>query len=225
MKAHLPVSEAEDTAAILCVEPLASSSSAPLLLLLLASTVDSSCCLFRKRRDLSGVRKAGSSNASWLSLSLSPSFYCSVTSSIFCFLCLPPASPSLLIPPLPFNFSPSFFLCVFKSIIFHTPFTPVWLFRVLSSVKRPSLLFSSSARLPASSFFCLSYQSEHRGKIVQCRRLEAKSTPAAAAPGRCLVIFFFKRQNRGSWSSHLLVSHSSSSSSVALYADCSQEDR
>ena len=109
MKAHLPVSEAEDTAAILCVEPLASSSSAPLLLLLLASTVDSSCCLFRKRRDLSGVRKAGSSNASWLSLSLSPSFYCSVSRSIFCFLCLLPASPSLLIPPLPFNFSPSFF--------------------------------------------------------------------------------------------------------------------
>lgn len=40
-KKHLPVSEAEDTAAILSVEPLASSSSGPLLRLLLASTVDS----------------------------------------------------------------------------------------------------------------------------------------------------------------------------------------
>lgn len=124
MKAHLPVSEAEDTAAILCVEPLASSSSAPLLLLLLASTVDSSCCLFRKRRDLSGVRNAGSSNASWLSLSLSPSFYCSATRCIFCFLCLPPASPSLLIPPLPFNFSPSFFFLFFKIYNLPHPLSP-----------------------------------------------------------------------------------------------------
>lgn len=49
MKTDLPVSEAEDTAAILCVEPLASSSSsAPLLLLLLASTVDSSPSLAQK---------------------------------------------------------------------------------------------------------------------------------------------------------------------------------
>lgn len=40
-RTDLPVSEAEDTAAILCVEPLASSSSPPLLLLLLGSTVDS----------------------------------------------------------------------------------------------------------------------------------------------------------------------------------------
>lgn len=49
MKTHLPESEAEDTAAILCVEPLASSSSTPLLLLLLVSTVDYSSCPFLQR--------------------------------------------------------------------------------------------------------------------------------------------------------------------------------
>lgn len=86
-------------------------------------------------------------------------------------------------------------------------------------------LRSQSSSPSSTPFFCLLYLSELREKIVQCRRLEAKSTPSAAAPIRCLFIFL--RENRGSCASHSLVSDgsSSSSSSVALYADCSQVDR
>lgn len=95
MKAHSPVSETEDTAAILCVEPLASSSSAPLLLLLRASTVDSSSCLFRERWLLSGMQKADNSNAS--ALPLRPSSHLALC------LLLAVSTPRLTSPHLIFN--------------------------------------------------------------------------------------------------------------------------
>lgn len=75
----------------------------------------------------------------------------------------------------------------------------------------------SSAAFPfllLPALLLLSYLSV-QAEGEDCAMQEAKSTPAAAAPERRLVIFF--RQNRGSCSSHWLVSHT-----AAAAPDCSQ---
>lgn len=114
------------------------------------------------------------------------------------FLCVPALSPSLSLSLL-------YLLC-------HSSSPP------LSSIplsSRPPLhthtspfslsIFYSSR--PPAPLFCLTsfiYLSKQRGEIVQCRRREVNTTPAAA-PGRCLIIL---SKNRGSCSSHSLISHS-----------------
>lgn len=211
LKSHLPVSEAEDTAAILCVEPLASSSSAPLLRLRLTSTVPSFFVPLQKATN--AELKCFPALAFTLTLIL---LQCS--HSIFSFLPLPLFISSYL------NLSfPSFFVICFLSHPLHLTVALPSLF--LYGYIHIYPLRSQSSSPSSTPFFCLLYLSELREKIVQCRRLEAKSTPSAAAPIRCLFIFL--RENRGSCASHSLVSDdsSSSSSSVALYADCSQVDR
>lgn len=209
MKTDLPVSEAEDTAAILCVEPLASSSSsAPLLLLLLASTVDSSPSLAQKAAYPEWRAKSWQLEC-FLALFSSLTLILLQCNSLYVLfpVCITTSVPFLMLPFLCHSTSPPRTCTRFRpllSIFLPSPCVPVLL-------------------------LCLIYLSERRGKTVQSKRREVKSTPAAAVPGRCLDIFLV-RQNRGSCSSHSTVSHSgggsgSSSSSVAVYADCSQEGR
>ena len=182
-KTHLPVSEAEDTAAILCVEPLASSSSAPLLRLLLASTVDSSSCLFRKRRILGGVRKGGSSNAPRLSPSLLPSFYCGVTH----YLSYVPLPPFLSSHPLCHSTS--------SSVLSYTPpQTTMALF--------PTLL-SSSVLVFQRSFLlsCLSVRTdgidcamqETGSQILPC---SSSSSSSSKMSRHFLFLFSFEAKQR-----------------------------
>lgn len=162
MRTHSPVSEAEDTAAILCVEPLASSSSAPRLLLLLASTVNLSPWIFRKRWSPSGMQNPG------LNAALQASLYCRAT----LYLWLPPT-------PFPSSYchstSPHLFYNQLSST--HPLLTDNSLFSPVFSTGAPYLVFC--AYLPA--------QAETR----DCATEEAKSSPAAAASGGCLVIFVF----------------------------------
>lgn len=178
MKTDLPVSEAEDTAAILCVEPLASSSSsAPLLLLLLASTADSSSSFAQKAMDPEWRAESWQLKC-FLALSFTPTLILLQCNSLYLLFPVCTTSVPFLIPP---------FLChstspLLSCIIFHTPLTPHFC---------PFLCIFSRLLLVFQCFsFCLIYLSEQRGKTVQSKRQEAKSTPAAAVPGRCLVIFF-----------------------------------
>lgn len=147
MKTHLPVSEAEDTAAILCVEPLASSSSAPLLLLLLDSTVATSSRLFRERWIRRVERRAGCSNASWLSRSPYPSFYCRVTQSVSCLLC-PPLPPILSSHILCHSTSRDLFTNQFSSL--SPTLHPLWLFLSFFCSCPPSFLSFLPALLSLS---------------------------------------------------------------------------
>lgn len=124
---------------------------------------------------------------------------------IFCSLCLP-------LPP----FLSSYLLCHSTS--------PHLFFNQLSSTPPPpppllhdGFFSPSSAAFPfllLPALLLLSYLSV-QAEGEDCAMQEAKSTPAAAAPERRLVIFF--RQNRGSCSSHWLVSHT-----AAAAPDCSQ---
>jgi len=177
---------------------------------------------FRKRRVLSGVRTAGSSNASRLSLSPSPSFYCSVAHSTLCCPCLPPASLSLSsyplchAPSLPPSSFPFYLSSLFKEIICYPSTAP----HPTLALYRPSLCSFSPGSVSR-----LIYPSEQRGRIVQCRRLEAEATPAAAAE-RCLVIYlFFFLQAKTEEAVPPTCSYHTAAAAAALCADCSPEDR
>lgn len=153
MRTHSPVSEAEDTAAILCVEPLASSSSAPRLLLLLASTVNLSPWIFRKWWSPSGVQNPG------LNVSLQASLYCRAT----LYLWLPPT-------PFPSSYCHSTSLhlfynqlsstrplladnAVFLSCLFHCIASPLLLCLFTSSRRDQGLCNRGSQIQPCCSRF------------------------------------------------------------------------
>lgn len=177
IKTDLPVSEAEDTAAILCVEPLASSSSsAPLLLLLLASTADSSSSLAQKATGPEWRAKSWQLKC-FLALSFTLTLILLQCNSLYLLF------PECITTSVPFLIPP--FLC-------HSTSRPPLLYYVAQSNPhfRPFLCVFSRLLLVFQCFsFCLIYLSEQRGKTVQSKRQEAKTTPAAAVPGRCLVIF------------------------------------
>lgn len=159
MKTHLPVSEAEDTAAILCVEPLAFSFSATRLLLLLASTVNTSPRFFRKQWNSRGLQKPGS-NAS-----LQPTFYCRAT--LYRWLPQPPLLSSYLpshstSPHLFYNLT-------------HTP-------SLLITVPPPAF-----PTVAPYLFFCAYLPADAEKR--DCATEKEKSSPAAAASEGCLVIF------------------------------------
>lgn len=153
MKTHLPVSEAEDTAAILCVEPLAFSFSATRLLLLLASTVNTSLRFFRKQWNSRGLQNPGS-NAS-----LQPTFYCRAT--LYRWLPQPPFLSSYLpshstSPHLFYNLThtPSLLITVFSPCLSPCSALPIPFVLICQLTQRRGLLaLLQPLQKDGSSFF------------------------------------------------------------------------
>lgn len=190
MKTPLPVSEAEDTAAILRVEPLASSSSAPCLLLLLVSTV---ACFFRKRWNLSSVQKPGSSTAS-----LQPSFYCRATHSVSVYDNLPIISHT----PFARQLLP---ICFITNYLSHTP----------SSILHCGFYRPSSVVSSPFSLFCVCFVYLSRGEIL-CNA-GSQMHPCFSSSKR--ISRHLPRHMRRSCSSHLLAPHSSGSAACSRQSE------